>query len=139
MVKSLALFLFFSTLASAATSNPPCLASLDAPNYPQLAKTARIQGAVVLKIKINEQGNVTSATSVSGHPILKDAAIANVRTWRFTQPADGKPVEMEVTYKYIIDEAGRGSPCPNFRVYGASNIEIYNVPYPVLENTSKTK
>lgn len=80
MRKSLAAFLFvLSTLAFAAPAKPPCLVSMNVPKYPPLARTARVQGTVIVKIVINEKGEVTSVTEVSGHPLLKEAAISNAK------------------------------------------------------------
>ena len=47
---------------------------LPQPAYPPLAKQARIQGIVSIQVLIDEQGRVVSATAVSGHPMLRDAA-----------------------------------------------------------------
>jgi TonB family protein len=54
------------------------------PAYPPLAKAARISGAVVVEVMTDEEGNVTSARALSGHPLLKDAAVQAAREWRFT-------------------------------------------------------
>jgi periplasmic protein TonB len=47
---------------------------LPQPVYPILAKQARIQGIVSIQVLIDEQGRVISATPVSGHPVLREAA-----------------------------------------------------------------
>ena len=64
-----------------------------APKYPEAARTAGIEGKVILKIAISETGAVIDVKALKGDPILVEAAIASVRTWRFT-PAmlDGKPI-----------------------------------------------
>src|SRR3989442_5993217 len=49
------------------------------PGYPPLAKAARVSGAVVVEVTIDEEGNVMSARAISGHPLLKDAALAAAR------------------------------------------------------------
>jgi TonB family protein len=54
------------------------------PAYPPLAKAARVSGAVVVEVMTDEDGNVTSARALSGHPLLKDAAVAAAQEWRFT-------------------------------------------------------
>jgi TonB family protein len=54
------------------------------PAYPPLAKAARISGAVVVEVTLDEEGNVVAARALSGHPLLKDAAVSAAREWRFT-------------------------------------------------------
>jgi TonB family protein len=54
-----------------------------APAYPPIAKAARAQGAVQVNVTIDENGNVISAEAVSGHPLLRDAAIEAARQWQF--------------------------------------------------------
>ena len=45
------------------------------PPYPALAKTARIQGQVVLHAIISKQGNVENLNVMSGHPMLVQSAL----------------------------------------------------------------
>jgi TonB family protein len=54
------------------------------PVYPPLAKAARVSGAVVVEMTIDEEGNVMSARAISGHPLLKDAAVEAARGWTFS-------------------------------------------------------
>jgi TonB family protein len=50
---------------------------------PPLARAARISGSVVVEVMIDEVGNVISARALSGHPLLKDAAVDAARQWQF--------------------------------------------------------
>jgi TonB family protein len=47
------------------------------------AENKQIQGRVVIHLLIDENGNVESAEPVSGNPILTDAAIRAMKTWKF--------------------------------------------------------
>jgi len=51
------------------------LVEAPAPIYPPLAKAAKVQGTVMLQIRIGTDGHVTDATLISGHPLLVNAAI----------------------------------------------------------------
>lgn len=64
-----------------------------APGYPEAARATGIEGRVILKIVISEKGEVSSVTVMRGDPILAQAAVEVVKTWRFT-PAmlEGKPI-----------------------------------------------
>jgi TonB family protein len=68
------------------------------PKYPEDAKRAHIEGAVVLHVIINKAGEPTELALISGPPELAPAAIEAVRQWRY-QPykLNGEPVEVETT------------------------------------------
>lgn len=53
------------------------------PEYPSAAKANRITGAVIVQIKIDEQGNVISAKGLTGHPLLVSAALEAAKKARF--------------------------------------------------------
>jgi len=76
-----------------------------APNYPALARQARIEGTVVIDAVIDVSGNVVEAKVVSGHPLLLAAALEAVRQWKFEptylneQPV---PVALLVTVEFHL-------------------------------------
>ncbi len=63
------------------------------PVYPLLARTQRISGTVELDVEINDQGNVVSATAISGPELLRSAAEEAVKQWKF-KPASFNGVNM---------------------------------------------
>src|SRR5271165_518128 len=66
------------------------------PNYPPLARQARIQGQVVLQAEISKDGSIQNLQLISGHPMLAPAAIEAVRQWRYKPYfLNGEPVEVE--------------------------------------------
>lgn len=68
------------------------------PVYSPEAKTQNINGVVVLRIIIDNGGNVYEADSVSGPPLLISAAIDAVKQWKY-KPflLNGEPVKVETT------------------------------------------
>ncbi len=68
------------------------------PQYPMLARSARIQGQVLLTAIISKTGEIQNLVLVSGHPMLAPAAIEAVRQWRY-RPflLNDEPVEVETT------------------------------------------
>lgn len=52
------------------------------PEYPPLARQARIQGTVVLHAIIDKDGSVQNLQVISGHLILTPAAIQAVKQWK---------------------------------------------------------
>jgi TonB family protein len=61
-------------------------------DYPSKAELARIQGNVIIEIKIDASGTASVDHLISGHPLLTPAAINAVNRWKY-QPfeVDGKP------------------------------------------------
>lgn len=54
------------------------------PVYPEAAKRAHVSGMVVLEAKVDEQGNVSEARVIQGHPLLNEAAIQAVKQWKYS-------------------------------------------------------
>jgi TonB family protein len=73
------------------------------PVYPPIAKTARIQGTVVLKIVISEGGAVTGVDYVSGPPLLIRAAMDAVKQWQYKPfTLNGKDVQASTTVDVVF-------------------------------------
>jgi protein TonB len=73
------------------------------PTYPPLARSARVQGDVVLSAVIDTNGQITNLQLVSGHPMLVPAAISAVKGWRYKPYLlNGQPVEVETTITVIF-------------------------------------
>lgn len=75
------------------------------PEYPAIAKAARAQGTVVVQIVVGEDGRVMSASAVSGHPLLQQAAVAAARQARFSPTLlSGQPVKVSgvITYNFVL-------------------------------------
>jgi TonB family protein len=53
------------------------------PVYPSEARSAGIQGSVVLKVQINQTGDVVGMELISGHPLLAPAAMEAVTQWKY--------------------------------------------------------
>jgi len=64
-----------------------------APEYPDVARLAGIEGNVTLRILVSEDGTIGDITPLSGPPVLARAAIRAVEHWRYTPVlVDGRPV-----------------------------------------------
>jgi protein TonB len=65
------------------------------PNYPPLAKQARISGVVHLAAIISKDGTIQDLKVIGGHPLLIPAALEAVKQWVY-QPTllNGEPVEV---------------------------------------------
>lgn len=71
---------------------PVAAADNRSPEYPEEARARGVEGQVILKIVIAESGEVTRIEVLRGEEPFASAAIAAVRTWRYS-PAlvDGQP------------------------------------------------
>jgi protein TonB len=77
------------------------------PEYPALAKQARIQGVVVLQALIGKDGTITNLHVVSGHPMLTNAALQAVKEWKYKPYyLNGEPVEVETTINVNFSLSG---------------------------------
>ena len=75
------------------------------PEYPPLARQARIQGAVVLQAVISRNGTIENLQVLGGHPMLIPSALAAVRQWRYRPYIlNGEAVEVEtqVTVNFVL-------------------------------------
>lgn len=75
-----------------------------APVYPVLAKRGRIEGTVKLQAVIGKDGEVEKLETLSGHPVLSQAATEAVKQWKYRPTTlNGEPVEVitviEVVFK----------------------------------------
>jgi TonB family protein len=83
MKAKLVLMVLLLGAAALAADPEPYLKSAPMPFYPPLARQARIQGKVTVHFTINEQGDTSDVEAVTGHQMLRDAAIQNVQNWKF--------------------------------------------------------
>lgn len=73
------------------------------PQYPAIPKVAGIQGTVVLQATISKSGSIENLRAISGPPMLQQAAIDAVRSWRYKPYLlNGGPVEVETTINVVF-------------------------------------
>ena len=78
-----------------------------APVYPPIARQARIQGSVILQVRIGRGGSIQEIRVVSGHPMLIQSAIDCAKQWQYKPYfLNGEPVEVEtqVTVNFTLSE-----------------------------------
>jgi periplasmic protein TonB len=68
------------------------------PEYPAIARSARVQGAVMIEAVINERGEVGRIRVLKSIPLLDAPAISAVQQWRYTPTLlNGVPVSVLMT------------------------------------------
>jgi len=77
------------------------------PMYPQIAKTAHVQGTVILHAIISKDGTVQELQYISGPALLMRSAMDAVRQWKY-QPTllNGEPVEVDTTISVVFTLSG---------------------------------
>ena len=68
------------------------------PQYPRIAASLKIIGAVQLQAIVRADGTVKQVRVVGGHPVLADAAIAAVMKWRFEVAARETTESVKVNF-----------------------------------------
>ncbi|MGA7793524.1 MAG: energy transducer TonB [Candidatus Acidiferrales bacterium] len=85
---------------------PPRRLYTPPPDYPVLARQARVQGDVVLDATLDAQGSVTNLTVISGPQLLYAAALQAVKTWKY-EPVylngEAVPVSMDITVHFHLN------------------------------------
>ncbi len=75
------------------------------PTYPMDALRQRIQGQVVLQVRISKDGSVYGAKGIGGEPILSQAAVESVQEWRFSPyRMNDKPFDVvaQITFDFSL-------------------------------------
>jgi len=79
-----------------------------APVYPTIAKAAGVSGTVVLHATIAKNGTIKDLQVVSGSPMLQQAAIDAVRTWRYKPyKLSNEPIEVETAINVVFSLSNR--------------------------------
>ena len=82
------------------------------PQYPPLARQARIWGTVRLNAMIGRDGAVAKLQVVAGHPLLVPAALEAVRQWTYEPTLlNGKPMEVitQIDVDFTLDGVPSGT------------------------------
>ena len=68
-----------------------------------MAIQVKIEGSVSVEVVISPEGRVEAARAVSGHPLLKPAAVEAARLWRF-QPTllNNSPVRVTGIITFVF-------------------------------------
>lgn len=77
--------------------------SYSPPTYPKVARMRGLEGDVLIRLKVSPEGEALSPEiiSSSGHPVLDEAAMNAVKTWRFRarKTSDLAVVEKRIVFR----------------------------------------
>ncbi|HTZ33993.1 MAG TPA: energy transducer TonB [Methylomirabilota bacterium] len=72
-----------------------------APKYPPLTLAGRVCGEVAIRVKISASGDVTDASVIEGHPMLREASLAAARQWKFA-PGPTSPRAAALKFNFVV-------------------------------------
>lgn len=113
--------------------------SLPKPEYPAAMKSVDAKGAVNVAVLIDEDGNVESATAVSGHPLLRAAAEEAARQAKFSPTQlSGNPVKVSgvIIYNFVPPEKTSES---SFKIYARPTDQTLRTGLGKIENVLNEK
>jgi TonB family protein len=84
-----------------AESGLAVLVSLSKPVYPPLARMAAIYGDVTVEVTVEQNGSV-DVIAVTGHPMLKSAALDSARKSQWECRDCSKPSKYALTYAFKL-------------------------------------
>ena len=85
---------------------PPVKIKDVSPLYPDIARSARVQGVVIIEAVIDASGRIASTRLLRSVPLLDEAALTAVRQWVFAPTRlNGEPtsVIMTITVQFRLD------------------------------------
>jgi TonB family protein len=110
-----------------------------APPFPQIAVASNIDGSVVVEVKVNPAGEVTSTQIKSGHPLLRQVRVfeETARQWRFT-PTSPEVGEREAQITFVCKIMKKETAAENLTTIFkplSYQVEIRHRPYdPVVDS-----
>lgn len=84
--------------------NEPAVRRFVAPEWPPMARMARIEGDVKVHASIEPSGEVSSVEVEYGHGMLKESATSAIRQWTFTPAATTRTVAITVHFAFEEEE-----------------------------------
>ena len=108
MIAAILLSICVSSGAFAGSDKEMCLCKFVAPEYSALARRARIQGVVRVKVDFSSEGTPGEVSALEGPPILKESAVNAVKNWRFC-PSSGAAGTQEIIVTFRFRLEGKGT------------------------------
>jgi len=73
------------------------------PEYPRVARKARVEASLLVKIYISAEGRVVKTRFLKTHSVFEGHVNDTIKTWRFSPHlVDGRPVSTYTVYKFVF-------------------------------------
>src|SRR5262249_58851105 len=104
----------------------------------RVTREAGAEGTVQVQVVSGNDGHVTDATAISGHPLLRDAAVEAARQWVF-KPTElsGSAVKVQgtLTFNFTLRDSKEGdAPTITNQLAGPGVPMTMQLPKPVTES-----
>jgi hypothetical protein len=127
--------LLLSTLAGGQKTKQllPSIEHTAVPYYPPLARVAKVEG--IVHIKVTTDGHKVVSTDIEDGPKwLADAAEKNVQSWEF---AKHEPMTFTVTYRYKLVEELKDNPSDTMLILRLpAEVEVVTIQHPPIDTAS---
>lgn len=97
--------------------------------YPPLARTARVEGVVVVQAKLGKDGRVVEARTISAHPLLASCCVENAKKWVF----EPNPMAMAVIVYHLRTGPSDDTPL----LFEPPNLVTITARGPIVEPSSQ--
>ena len=104
------------------------------PPFPAAARAVRASGEVVVFVKIDAEGKVTSANAEIGHPLLRAASVQAAKQWLFSSDKNGMEREGKIIFAFVPPAEKIDKPKDNLFVK-PNRFEIF-APQPLINTVS---
>jgi TonB family protein len=69
------------------------------PAYPELARRMNLTGVVKVELTVGAGGEIKESKILGGHPILVDATLKALRSWRYERAKSDSKVQLEFKFQ----------------------------------------
>jgi TonB family protein len=132
-------------IATAAGSDMRTVVRAAAPGYPQLPSGGRLEGEIPVEVELAAEGGVLKAVARGGTPLLRMAAEAAARDWRF-EPSTREGEKALIVFAFVLREGLSEPPAvvsafiaPNRLEIYAKKREIVRTPEPADEDVVRSR
>ncbi len=103
---SLFILALFSISVLAQVDKPKVLKYF-APKYPAAAQAVRASGTIIVEVKIDRDGKVTSAVAQTGHPLMRKVCENAAKEWMFSNDPNKEEREVKITFLLRIGDKNK--------------------------------
>jgi TonB family protein len=113
-------------------ANNPSVVQAVPPRYPPIARAANISGVVIIEVKVDASGSVTTVRVLEGHDLLNLIAERSARKWKFSALDKAKERSVRLRFEFILIPTNNGTPDDLGVVFWPPyRVEIRDAPYRV--------
>ena len=106
-ISFVAALLVFGSIAVFAQENNTKVLKYIAPKYPITAQLVRASGTVIVGVKIDKSGKVSSSVAESGHQLLRKVSENDAKDWLFSADSTIGEREAKITFSFRLGDRNK--------------------------------